>query len=63
MKKSSIGIISALAVIAIIVIICVSTYNGMVSKKESVDNSFSNLDVMLQRRADLIPNLDRKSVG
>lgn len=57
MKKSSIGIISALAVIAIIVIICVSTYNGMVSKKESVDNSFSNLDVMLQRRADLIPNL------
>lgn len=57
MKKSSIGIISVIAVIAIIVIICVSTYNGMVTKKESVDNSFSNLDVMLQRRADLIPNL------
>ncbi len=29
----------------------------MVSKSESVENSLSNLDVMLQRRADLIPNL------
>ena len=29
----------------------------MVSKQETVDSSLSNLDVMLQRRADLIPNL------
>ena len=29
----------------------------MVSKSEAVDTELSNLDVMLQRRADLIPNL------
>ncbi len=47
-----------LAVIVILIaIVLVSTYNGMVSKKENIDSSLSNLDVMLQRRADLIPNL------
>ena len=35
----------------------ISGYNGMVSKREVVDSSLSDLDVMLQRRADLIPNL------
>ena len=31
--------------------------NGMVSKQENVENALSDLDAMLQRRADLIPNL------
>lgn len=57
MKKSSIGVICIIAVIAIIGILLVSGYNGMVSKQEIVESSLSNLDVMLQRRADLIPNL------
>lgn len=57
MKKSKIGIICIIVVIAIIVIAMISGYNGMVSKKEAVDSSLSDLDVMLQRRADLIPNL------
>ncbi len=35
----------------------VGSYNGLVSKSEAVDTELSNLDVMLQRRADLIPNL------
>lgn len=46
-----------IAIIAIIAILCISGYNGMVSKKESVESALSDLDVMLQRRADLIPNL------
>lgn len=57
MKKSSIGVICVIVVIAIIGIIMISGYNGMVSKKEAVESSLSDLDVMLQRRADLIPNL------
>ena len=57
MKKSTIILISVIAVIAIIALSLIGTYNGLVSKKETVTKEFSNLDVMLQRRADLIPNL------
>ena len=57
MKKSTIILISVLAVIAIIVFSLIGTYNGLVSKRESVTKQYSNLEVMLQRRADLIPNL------
>lgn len=57
MKKSSIGIICVIVVIAIIGITMISSYNGMISKKEAVESSLADLDVMLQRRADLIPNL------
>ncbi len=57
MKKTNIGLIVIIAIIAIIAVMLISGYNGLVSKKEAVDSSLSNLDVMLQRRADLIPNL------
>jgi len=57
MKKSNIGLICVIAVIAIIAIMMISGYNGMVSKQENVESALSDLDVMLQRRADLIPNL------
>ncbi|NLC44848.1 MAG: LemA family protein [Clostridiales bacterium] len=35
----------------------VSSYNGLVTKSESVDAAWSLIDVQLQRRYDLIPNL------
>lgn len=57
MKKTGIVLGSIIAVIVVIGMLLASGYNGMVSKKETVDSSLSNLDVMLQRRADLIPNL------
>lgn len=57
MKKSSTLLICVIALIVICVIALISGYNGMISKQEEVDSSLSNLDVMLQRRADLIPNL------
>ena len=57
MKKSSIILISVIAIVAIIVIFLVGSYNGLVKKSEAVDTNLSNLDVMLQRRAYLIPNL------
>lgn len=57
MKKSSIGTIAIIAIIVIIAIMAIAGYNGMVSKKEAVDSALSDLDVMIQRRADLIPNL------
>ena len=57
MKKSNIILITVIAIIAIIVMFLVGSYNGLVSKSEAVDTELSNLDVMLQRRADLIPNI------
>lgn len=35
----------------------IKSYNKMVIAQEEVESTLSNLDVMLQRRADLIPNL------
>ena len=57
MKKSTIILISVIAIIAILVLGLVGTYNGLVQKSEAVESSFSNIDTNLQRRADLIPNL------
>ena len=57
MKKTNIGLIVIIAIIVIIAVMLISGYNGLVGKKETVDNAYANLDVMLQRRADLIPNL------
>lgn len=57
MKKSNIIIIGILVILLIIGGVLISGYNGLVSKSESVDTALSNLDVMLQRRGDLIPNL------
>lgn len=57
MKKSSIGIIVAIAIIVILGLILILNYNGIVSKSEEVDNKFATIDTYLQRRADLIPNL------
>lgn len=57
MKKSNIILIVIVAIIVLIAGLMIGAYNGMVSKSEAVETSLANLDVMLQRRADLIPNL------
>ena len=57
MKKSTIILIVILVLVVVIGIALARGYNKMVSQRESVDTASANLDVMLQRRADLIPNL------
>jgi Uncharacterized conserved protein len=46
-----------IAVIVIIVLIFVFSYNGLVKYRNWVQESFSQIDVQLKRRHDLIPNL------
>ena len=46
-----------LAIVVILVIIVISMYNSLVSARIKVDNAWSQIDVQLQRRFDLIPNL------
>ena len=55
MKKSI--IIIAIAVVVLVIALLIGGYNGLVSKSEEVKTASANLDVMLQRRADLIPNI------
>ena len=46
-----------LAVVVLVVVLGVSSYNGLVSLNENVNGKWSQIENMLQRRADLIPNL------
>lgn len=45
-----------LAIIVIIILIIISMYNSLVTSRIKVDNAWSQIDVQLQRRFDLIPN-------
>lgn len=46
-----------LGVIAILVIWLIAVYNSLIGLKNRVENAWSQIDVQLQRRYDLIPNL------
>lgn len=49
-------IVLAVVVVAIIWM-CVSYYNGFVIRKNMANMAYSSIDVVLQQRADLVPNL------
>ena len=52
-----IALIVLLVVIALVVIWVVGAYNGLVRIRQRVKNAWSQIDVQLKRRYDLIPNL------
>lgn len=49
--------IIALAIIAVILLFVIGIYNRLVTLRNQVKNAWSQIDVQLQRRYDLIPNL------
>ena len=57
MKKGTIVAIAVAAVLLLIVILGISSYNGLVNAEVKTDEKSSTVGVMLTRRADLIPNL------
>ena len=46
-----------LVVVVLLVLWLAGTYNGLVKKKNAVEEAFSTMDVYLKKRWDLIPNL------
>jgi LemA protein len=53
----SVGAIIAIVVVVLLVIYAVVTFNSLVRLRTRADESFSDIDVQLKRRHDLIPNL------
>ena len=56
MKKSTMIVIG---VIVVAILWAVSAYNGMVGKQESATTALANVQATYQRRADLLPNLQK----
>lgn len=52
-----------LIVIVLLVVFVVAIYNGLVTSRNAYKNAFSQIDVQLQRRHDLIPNLVETAKG
>jgi LemA protein len=46
-----------LGVVVVVVVAAVIAYNGLVSKRNKVESAYAQIDVQLNRRHDLIPNL------
>lgn len=46
-----------LVIVLLFALIAIVLYNGLIRKKNEVDNAFGGIDVQLKKRYDLIPNL------
>jgi LemA protein len=50
-------IVIVILVVVVLVVAVIASYNGLVRLRNQVDNGWSQIEVQLKRRADLIPNL------
>ena len=53
----SVGPIVALSIIGVVILWVIVTYNRLVVLRNRIENAWSQIDVQLRRRFDLIPNL------
>ncbi|MCM2282982.1 MAG: LemA family protein, partial [Bdellovibrionaceae bacterium] len=58
-----IGILVFIVVTLILVFWAIGIYNGMIRFRNAFKNAFSQIDVQLKRRYDLIPNLVETAKG
>ena len=52
-----VAVIVIVAIVVILLLVLMLSYNGLVKTRNRVDNAWSQIDVQLKRRHDLIPNL------
>ena len=58
-----IGFLIFLGIIVILVVACIVMYNNLVTLRNRFKNAYSQIDVQLKRRYDLIPNLVETAKG
>ena len=58
-----IALLIVLGIIVLVVLFVIGIYNALVRLRNQVDNSWSQIDVQLKRRHDLIPNLVETAKG
>src|SRR5512140_1259189 len=50
-------LIVIIAIVVVVVLVVFGIYNGLVTRRNRIDEAFAQIDVQLKRRHDLIPNL------
>ncbi|HSJ91542.1 MAG TPA: LemA family protein, partial [Ilumatobacter sp.] len=50
-------LIIVLVLVVALVAYLISAYNGLIRRRNQIENAWSQIDVQLKRRLDLIPNL------
>jgi LemA protein len=57
------ALIVVVVIIVLLIIFVIGVYNALIRLRNQVDNSWSQIDVQLKRRHDLIPNLVETAKG
>lgn len=57
------GVLIFFGLLAILIIWLIAVYNGLIRLRNQVDEGWSDIDVQLKRRHDLIPNLVNSAKG
>lgn len=50
-------LIIVIVIVVIVLAIVIGAYNGLIRRRNQIENAWSQIDVQLKRRLDLIPNL------
>jgi len=58
-----IGILIIIGLVVVLAVMIIGIYNALVRLRNQVDNAWSQIDVQLKRRHDLIPNLVETAKG
>jgi len=58
-----IALVVVLVLVVLVALWAISIYNGLVTRRNAYRNAFSQIDVQLKRRYDLIPNLVETAKG
>ena len=56
-------LIVIVVIVAAFVIFLIAAYNGLIRRRNQIENAWSQIDVQLKRRLDLIPNLVETVTG
>ena len=57
-NRSTMGIETILIIVLVVIVIfIISKYNGIIQMRNNRQNAFADIDVQLQQRFDLVPNL------